>query len=191
MPVCALPKRCFSLLRRAIVVPVKATPLHSGLHFADAVSCLAFFANALPCDRNRAVAPPCIALPCRCAVCPWPALPCRCYAILVSKSCTVAELSVTYPRITCAPCRAVSICRWLGLGCFAVAHRRFTILALPMRCHAEPNYAGAIPSQLHLVLPLLHATIPHVTLPQLCKTLFCPALAMSRVPMLCLRASVL
>lgn len=40
-------------------------------------------------------------------------------------------------------------------------------------------------------MPLLRATIPHVTLPQLCKTLFCPALAMSRVPMLCLRASVL
>ena len=72
------------------------------------------FADVLPFDRSRAVAPPCIAFPCRCAVCPWPALPCRCYAILVPKSCAVAELFVTYPRITVAPCRAVSLCLCLA-----------------------------------------------------------------------------
>jgi len=57
------------------------------------------FADALPCDRSRAVAPPCIALPCRCAVCYDPELPCRCYAILVSKSCAVTELFITIPAL--------------------------------------------------------------------------------------------
>lgn len=94
---------------------------------------------------------------------------------------TIRCLSPHYLRPV--PCRLVLpllmsglLCRGTSLlyaPCFAHAVSCGTELC---RCFTMRNYAGAIPSQLHLVLPLLRAMMPHVTnvtLPQLCKTLFC------------------
>lgn len=99
---------------------------------------------------------PRIAVPLQNYSLPIPALPAP--RAVPSRSAD-AMSSQTMPLV-----RSAVFCHNSSLHCFAVAHRRFTILALPMRCHAEPNYAVALPCHSRPCLPL---------------------------PMLCLRASVL
>lgn len=195
MPVCALPKRCFSLLRRAIAMPVKATPLHSGLHFADAVSCLVYLCRCfvLKSEPCRCPAVYSLAMPVRCLPMACTAMPLLCYPRFekLRRCRTIRCLSPHYLRPV--PCRLDLPLLMSELLCLRgiMLNGAMPLLFLTLPCRALPLQNKSPPcfaiTLLNTSMPLLRFARPcpcgfirNRTMPLLCRTnltLSCPCFA--------------